>query len=405
MTKIFNMPLYSYSRLDCFKQCPRKYAFQYIEKPEMEKQQTIEAHLGTVCHETVQQIYKDLRLSKLMTLEEMLTFYDNRWERNKPPNLRIIRDRYTEQNYKETGRGYVKSFYELHQPFKDGNTLGIEKNVQIRLSADVVLTGFIDRLVDHGGGNYEIIDYKTNKDLPALEDLEHNWQLPLYHVGLLDILPDVKDITCTWYFLAHNKPIKLKKSQQDLDGIKASVMDLIKAIDATTAFEPKVSTLCSWCNYEILCPARKHFIETEQLPPEQFAKEDGVRLVDEYMEAENRAADGKAKFDYVKEKIYNYGLQHGVSVVRGSQNKIRIWTKSDTVKLPSKAENASANQAIVDILKRQALWEQYSQLNSWDLKKAIEENALPKDVLEALQPYVARESIWRLYPSKLKDWE
>lgn len=397
--------MFSYSRLECFKQCSRKYAYQYIEKPNVEKQKTIEAHLGTVCHETVQQIYKDLRLSKLMSLEETIAFYDDRWERDKPLNLRIIRDRYNEQNYKETGRGYVKSFYEMHQPFKDGNTLGIEKNVQIRLSDEVVLTGYIDRLVDHGGGNYEIIDYKTNKDLPALEDLEQNWQLPLYHIGLLEILPDVEDITCTWYFLAHNKPIKLKKSQQDLAEIKAAVLDLIKSIDATALFEPKVTALCSWCDYEVLCPARKHFIETEKLPPEQFAKEDGVRLVDEYIDAENKAAEEKSKFEAIKEKIYNYGLQHGVSIVRGSQSKIRIWTKADTVKLPSKAENAAANQAMIDILKKHALWEQYSQLNSWDLKKAIEENKISKDVLEALQPYVTREDIWRLYPSKLKDWE
>jgi len=399
------MPNYSYSKLESFKQCPRKYAYQYIEKPEIEKQPTIEAHLGTVCHETIQQIYKDLRLSKLMSLEETIEFYEDRWERKKSPKLRIIRERYTEENYRETGRGFVKSFYELHHPFNHGKTLGIEKNVQIRLSDEVILTGFIDRLVDHGNGNYEIIDYKTNKDLPALEDLEQNWQLPLYQIGLLDILPDIKDITCTWYFLAHNKLITLKKTTQDLEQIKKNIFGLIKAIDATNVFEPKVSALCSWCDYEVICPARKHFIETEKLSPEQFAKEDGVKFVDAYLDAKGRLKEGEAELEAIEEKIYQYSLQHGVVVVRGSQDKIKIWSKDDATQLVGKEENPEAGKAISAILKKHGLWDKYSMLTYVPFIKAIEGSSLPQAVMNELQPYLRKEKVWRLYPSKLKDWE
>ena len=45
-------------------------------------------------------------------------------------NLRIVRDRYSEENYRETGWGYVKVFYETHAPFSNGGkTIGIEKEV------------------------------------------------------------------------------------------------------------------------------------------------------------------------------------------------------------------------------------------------------------------------------------
>ncbi len=396
---------YSYSRLGSFKQCPRQYAYRYIEKPEIEKQPTIEAHLGIVCHETIQQIYKDLWLSKLMKQEEVLSFYDDRWERNKSPNLRIVRERYTEDNYRDTGRGYVKAFYETNHPFNDGKTLGIEKNVQIRLSDEVLLTGYIDRLVDHGSGHYEIIDYKTNKDLPILEDLEKNWQLPLYHIGLMEMLSDIKEVSCTWYFLAHNKPITLKKTPQNLDEIKKSIFELINQIDQTETFEPKVSVLCSWCDYETICPARKHFIETENLPPEIFAQEDGVKLVDAYIETEQKIAEEETKFEVIQEKIYNYSLQHNVTNIRGSQNKIRIWSKNGATKLIGKEENPMAGKAIVDILKKHGLWDKYSNLAYVSLVKAIESRELPEQVLKDLQPFIKKEKVWRLYSSKLKEWE
>ena len=399
------MTKYSYSRLESFKQCPRKYAYQYVEKPEIEKQPSIEAHLGTVCHETIQQIYKDLQLSKLMTVEETLVFYEDRWERNKSPNLRIVRDRYTEENYRETGRGYVKTFYETNHPFNDGRTLGIEKNVQIRLSDEVLLTGYIDRLVDHGNGHYEIIDYKTNKDLPILEDLEKNWQLPLYHIGLMEMLSDIKEVSCTWYFLAHNKPITLKKTQEDLEGIKKAVFSLIGQIDQTAIFDPKVSALCSWCDYEIICPARKHFLATEKLPPELFAKENGVKLVDEYVATKDKVSEEKVKLEVLEEKVYQYSLQHGINVVRGSQDKIKIWSKDDAAQLVPKEENPEAGKAIAAILKKHGLWDKYSMLTYVPFIKAIESCSLPQAVMDELQPYIKKEKVWRLYPSKLKDWE
>jgi putative RecB family exonuclease len=275
------MTIYSYSRLEAFKQCPRQFAYRYIEKPEIEKQPTIEAHLGTVCHLTVQQIYKDLLLSRQMTLEESLSFYNTCWEKEKPPNLRIIRDRYTEENYRNTGRRYVEEFYRKNSPFNDGHTIGIEKQLQIHLDSPtygsgdpktgrIHLTGFIDRLVDHGEGKYEIIDYKTNKELPGPDDLENNWQLPLYQIGLKAILPDLKEVTCTWYFLAHGKPISLKKQEENLEQLKTHIQTLVEKIDATSEFEPKITALCSWCDYESICPARKHLVAVEKLPPEQF---------------------------------------------------------------------------------------------------------------------------------------
>lgn len=396
--------VYSYSRLDSYKQCPRQYAYRYVEKPDVEKQPTIEAFLGTVCHETVQQIYKDLRVSKLMTLEETLAVYDDRWERLRPSNLRIVRDRYTEENYRETGRGYVKSFYETNRPFDDGKTIGIEKQVQIVLSGGYQFTGYIDRLVDHGGGHYEIIDYKTGSDLPGEKDLESNWQLPLYQIGLTQMFPDLEDVTCTWCFLAHNKKISVKRTPDHLKELEEKIIAVILKLQAIQEFEPRMSALCSWCDYESICPARKHQFAVERLSPEEFRRDDGVKLVDSYVKMKAELAEGKAKLDELESRIISYARKNSLRVVRGSQEKVTVWSKKGALQLPSKDKNPHATQAVVEILKRRGLWERFSYLSSFQVAKALEAGELPPDVAREIMPFTTREDVWRLYMAKLGEW-
>lgn len=395
---------YSYSRLDSFKQCPRQYAYKYIEKPDVEKLSTIEAYLGTICHETVQQIYKDLRVSKRMTLEETLQFYEDRWERLKPPNLRIVRERYTEENYKETGKKYVRDFYELNQPFEDGKTIGIEKQVHISLGEGIDLQGYVDRLVDKGSGHYEIIDYKTQADLPSLQDLEKNWQLPLYHMALLAMFPDLKDVTCTWYYLAHNKSISLKRTKTDLDTLKTEILDLIKKIESTQEFDPRPSALCSWCDYEIVCPSRKHLVQFDNLPPAEAAKESGVQLVDSFMRLTQHIAESEAQLEIVQKKIFDYALKNNMRVVRGSQDKLTVWMKKGATQLPSKEQDPKAQLAVAQILKKHGLWEKYSYLSGFQLVKAIEAGEVLPLVVNELKPYLVRQDVIRLYPSKIREW-
>ena len=55
------MAVYSYSKLNTFKQCPLKFKFRYIDKIIPKIERTIEAHLGSVVHETLEWIYKQVK--------------------------------------------------------------------------------------------------------------------------------------------------------------------------------------------------------------------------------------------------------------------------------------------------------------------------------------------------------
>lgn len=394
---------YSYSRLDTYKKCPRKYAYKYLEKPDIEKRASIEAYLGTTCHNAIQQVYRDLALSKRMSLEEVLAFYENEWDKRRPDNLRIVRERYTEGHYRETGRRYVQDFYAAHAPFEDGRTIGVEKDVYINIRDGYMLVGRIDRLVDHGKGCLEVIDYKTDRNLPSLQDLEQNWQLPLYHLGLQQMFPEVTDVKCTWYYLAHGKSLSLRRTQEDLDRLKGDVLALIGTIESVATFEPNPTALCSWCDYEAICPARKHLFAVASLPPEEFLKDDGVSLVDAYLAVKQEMSDADVKKEALKERIYAYAQQHSVSVIRGSQQQIKVWSKEKAAKLVSKDEDPAAFQAALEILKKHGLLERFSNFSTISLQRAIDHKEISGPVLEELRPYLRFETVRQLYPGKLQE--
>ena len=62
------MIVYSHSRLSCYEQCPQKYKLQYIDKVETEVEENIESYLGSIVHETLEKLYRDLGYQKVNTL-------------------------------------------------------------------------------------------------------------------------------------------------------------------------------------------------------------------------------------------------------------------------------------------------------------------------------------------------
>jgi len=77
------MPLYSHSRLATYETCPLQYKYAYVEKIELEPEvETIEIFMGHRVHEAVEKLYRDLKLSKVNVLEDLIAYYDENWGKN-----------------------------------------------------------------------------------------------------------------------------------------------------------------------------------------------------------------------------------------------------------------------------------------------------------------------------------
>jgi len=249
--------IYSYSRISTFEKCPLKFKFRYIDEivPEIEK--SIEAHLGKTVHSALEWIYKKVKEGKAPSVEDLIMFYSREWEKESTDQMLIVSKSLTPTDYFNKGVQFLTAYYLEHHPFDD-NTIGVEQRILIELGekGEYKIQGFVDRLAYNlQTGEYEIHDYKTSNSLPSLERIDTDKQLALYSIAIKEKYGKEKDVKMIWHFLAYNKRIYRKKTNEELEILKKETLELIKKIESTKEFPPKKSALCSWCEYKNICPA------------------------------------------------------------------------------------------------------------------------------------------------------
>ncbi|MDE1848992.1 MAG: PD-(D/E)XK nuclease family protein [Nanoarchaeota archaeon] len=254
-----DVKVYSHSRLSSFEQCRLKYKFQYIDKiiPEIEK--TVEAHLGSIVHKTLEWLYSEVKEKRIPSMDEMIVYYSKSWIEEYSPEL-IENNGRDEKHYFNKGVQYLLDYYNRYRPFDD-NTLEVEKEIFIDLDekGEFKIRGFIDRLAYNlKTGEYEIHDYKTSNTMPKQEKIESDRQLALYSIAVKEMFGKDKGVRLIWHYLFFNKRIESKRTEEQLDRLKKETLELIRAIERTTEFPPNKSHLCNWCAYKPICPAWKN---------------------------------------------------------------------------------------------------------------------------------------------------
>ena len=101
------MGRYSHSKLSTFEQCPLKFKYRYIDKiiPEIEK--SIEAHLGTAVHDTLEWIYIEVKNGKVPTLDDAIVKYSESWQKDFSDKLVIVKQHLTAKDYYNKGVEFI----------------------------------------------------------------------------------------------------------------------------------------------------------------------------------------------------------------------------------------------------------------------------------------------------------
>ena len=368
------MPLYSHSRLSTFQNCLRQYWFRYIEKPAIEKVDGIEAFMGSRCHDALEELYRYLFNGRLLSQDEVLRCYEDCWDRKWHDNVRIVKKELTAEDYKNVGRKAVEDYYNQYYPFDQSRTIQLEKPVTASLDPDghYKMRGFIDRLARRDDGAIEIHDYKTSGSLPTQEQADHDRQLALYQLCIQQAWPDAKDVELIWHYLRFNKEIVSTRSQEQIDEVRQSCIELIDAIESRGKAEPEFPTepsaLCNWCDYRELCPAMGHRASLENKTPEEYGEDDGVKLVDRWTDIQNERkllqeqVDAlKAEEDEIEAEVIEFARQHGVEIVTGSTQHAEIQEKTKLSYPGSKDDNRKEFEAK---LREAGLWDDVTDF-SW----------------------------------------
>jgi putative RecB family exonuclease len=187
--------------------------------------------------------------------DEILAFYQQKWDEGYTPQMRIVRLGTTAKTYLEIGRRMLLTYHRSFYPFTQSTTLELEQKFVYPLSENQEIRGVIDRLARAGDGSLEIHDYKTSRRLPNSSQVTSDTQLALYELALRHRWPEVRQISLIWHYLAFDKEIQITKTAQQLEAIKQNTLGLIKRIESTASYPTQVTPLCDWCEYKEICPA------------------------------------------------------------------------------------------------------------------------------------------------------
>jgi len=124
--------IYSHSRLSIFEQCRLKFKFKYIDKifPEIEK--SIESHLGSCAHNTLEWIYSQIKQGEIPSIDDVIMNYSQHWKKDYVPGMIIVDESLTAKDYFNKGIQFLLDYYSKYYPFDDG-TIELEKEIRIKL--------------------------------------------------------------------------------------------------------------------------------------------------------------------------------------------------------------------------------------------------------------------------------
>jgi len=400
------MTIYSHSRLEAFKKCPLKYKFNYIDKIKR-KEEGIEAFLGSRFHGVMEKIYKDLPFRKY-SLDELLDIYKDNWDKKYHDKIIIAKKERKAKDYKEIGKKFIEDYYTRYYPFNQGKVLGIERIVMIPLDdkGEYRLRGYIDRIDQTGDGTYEIHDYKTSKSLPEQNKMDEDRQLALYQIGVQNMWNDVGSVELVWHYVAFDKEIRSKRTEEELNELKRDTIDLIQKIETTRDFLPNESILCGWCYYKDICPLFKHQYMVGSLPANKYLKDSGVKLVNKFAKLDDKKKSYQVKIkeideelEEIKEAVIEYAGYIGVEVVIGSDHQLKIGT-SEKINVPGKG--TKERESLIKLLSQLNRLEEVSTFDAAELKKAIKEERWDSNILEKIKKFVEIEIVKSVHLSKNK---
>lgn len=248
--KSFKPVKISYTQLETWQNCPRKYQYRYVYK--IPSPSAHSANFGASVHATLNEFYKALKKGEKPSVKLLKFLYEEYWI---PYGYE---SKAHEMSRKKKGIEILQRFYEENSKPAFALPAYLERAFSLKMvsesSAPILLLGRIDRIDKLPDGTYEVIDYKTGK-LKKQAEINKDLQLSIYARACRDIykLPISK---LSFYFLEDNQKISTTRSNEDLKNLETLVKEECEKI-AVAEFKPTPGFPCSYCEYCILCDACK----------------------------------------------------------------------------------------------------------------------------------------------------
>lgn len=400
---------YSYSALETFESCPKKFQFNYLDKIKREKKGNAPAIMGGIVHRVLEKAYKLGADGILYPKEDMIRFYKDEWNKIVIDYIEVTSEYHTVDDYINIGEKILVEYYEKFQPFNQSKLLGTEINLFFILpNTDFKFNCRIDRLSKRADGVIEIVDYKTGTYLAKPIDKNYHFQMGLYLLAVRANYPNFKEIELVQYFLRHGEEVRYRMRDDEeenlVEQLRIAVLETLHAADVNS-FLPKESSFCGFCNYVDICPAKIHNLmleDEEKSSTGEISAEKLKELANQFIEKNKESKALKDDIEGLKAQLIEISKQYDMSIFESDFGKVSVSLKND-IKFVTKTDNPK-EFAELNFLCREAGLDDYFVLDSRALMKdGVKKQRVKQELLEILQPFIKPTEIPRVTVRKKSE--
>jgi putative RecB family exonuclease len=286
-------PLYtaSPSRLLAWLDCPRRYRMAYLDRPRpTPAPQRAHTTIGIVVHTALREWWDQPRRTPAAGADLITRHWSDTG----------FRDAAQSAHWRARTGGEVAAYLVAAPGIDPGRLpLGVERPAAFK-TRELALAGRLDRLDDRAG-ELVVVDYKTGRRPPTVQDAHTSLPLALYAAAVWKMFRrrclrvELHHVPTATVVAHEHSPESLTRKVREAESIAA---DLRRADaryaahgpgpEAAACFAPRVSPLCQWCDYRAHCregqtagPAKSPWAALEGLAePEEIGGEQDERVTD-----------------------------------------------------------------------------------------------------------------------------
>jgi superfamily I DNA/RNA helicase/RecB family exonuclease len=233
----------SASDLTLYLTCPLKYKFARVFG--IPQEPTINQRFGILIHNVLERFHKDPPTDEADGLKELNSLFESGWRRT---GFGASDD---ELQFRDRAREALRLYWERER-VAEGEPVWLERKFDFKVGEHHV-RGRVDRVDRLPDGDFELIDYKTGERKTAAE-LENDLQLALYRLAAREAW-EVEAAFGSYYYVLDGDKVATPSKPDDAERVERTVLQVGEGIIGQD-FEPRPSpTVCSWCDYRLICPA------------------------------------------------------------------------------------------------------------------------------------------------------
>lgn len=275
----------SYSQIDTFHQCPRKWTYRYIDDLRFDEQ-NIHLDYGSAVHKGLENALLDLKVNHKIDAEDFLQTvkqlqYDYAYgDPEKELYWYAIKDMERLIHY--------QGFYEK---IKNKEIVGVEDEFDLKIptmfcgeEVEINIKGYIDLIYRDSDNKLVVVDHKTSKKKFDKNKRRNNLQIPIYFMAIKDKYGEypksgIYNFTKLNTFQEQLFTTKVTQEQNELmnkrnpkkvwskdpEDSRKEIIQTFKDMNNKKAREiANPSPLCFWCDYKTICSSASNWKPKEK---------------------------------------------------------------------------------------------------------------------------------------------